>query len=143
MKFLRSIMDKNSIIGFAVGLALGCFVFSRLQNNGRLSTPGVFFLGIQIKFKSIACKEDFKALFSPFAAWVKNSEPNTLSYELSESDKDDCIIFLTERYKTKDDYLKVHRVSPQFLEFKEKMMRISENFEMTGHSYVEAGYGYV
>jgi quinol monooxygenase YgiN len=131
----------------AIGVLIGYLATTRysLLNSRKDSTvnPHAFILAIQIKFKSIEKKNEFKALFKPLAEYVTKNEPNTLAYELFDSDKEETTIFLLERYRTKNDYLEVHRKTDQFLFFKENMMKMAESFEMNGHSYIQSDFGFV
>ena len=129
-----------------VGICVGYFLTKVNTGIGvRRETKHkeAFALLITIKFFSAADKQAFKDLFAPFAEWVAINEPGTLSFELSESDKDEKQIFITERYVTKNDYLEVHRKSPTFLSFRQKMADMSEKFQMEGHSYLETNIGFI
>jgi quinol monooxygenase YgiN len=103
----------------------------------------VFVLGVSIKFKSQKAKMEFKHIFLPLAKYVALKEMNTLSYELAESDKDPLLVYLTERYKTKSDYLDIHRKSKEFLEFRQKFSDMKESYEMSGESYIETNIGFM
>ena len=46
-----------------------------------------------------------------------------------------------ERYRTKHDYIEVHRKSPLFLEFREILNGLKPT--ITGESAIESGIGYV
>ena len=130
----------------AIGVVIGYLATKYSQHSSRkdsTTNPNAFILAIQIKFKTIDKKNEFKALFKPLAEFVTKNEPGTLAYELFDSDKEETAIFLLERYRTKNDYLEVHRKTPEFLSFKENMMKMAESFEMNGHSYIQSDYGFV
>lgn len=130
----------------AAGVIIGYFVTKYSQFNSRKDSgtnPHAFILAIQIKFKTIEKKNEFKELFKPLAEFVTKTEPGTLAYELFDSDKEESTIFLFERYRTKNDYLEIHRKTPEFLTFKENMMKMAESFEMNGHSYIQSDYGFM
>lgn len=107
------------------------------------STSNAFFLGVVIKFKNIEAKKEFKVLFKPYAEWVAINELETISYEMSESDKDELQIFILERYITKDDYIEKHRKSNEFIEFRAKLLAMGNNVILDGHSYIDSNYGFV
>lgn len=107
------------------------------------SHKGAFALLITIKFKTVADKLAFKELFKPFAKWVSINEPGTISYEMSESDKEDTQVFITERYKSKNDFMEVHRKSRVFLTFRQKLSDMSSSYTMEGHSYIESNVGFI
>lgn len=79
--------------------------------------------------------------FKPLAAYVRDNEENTLSYEISVSDVKPFHVLILERYATKDYFLTVHRTSEPFLAFKKQLGEL--NFPIHGISYYEEGYGRV
>jgi quinol monooxygenase YgiN len=90
---------------------------------------------------TITDKSRFAVLFSKLAEYVVNQEPTTLSYELAESDKEKNKVVVVERYVNKDSYILIHKRSPEFLEFREKMSEM--DIEINGHSYMETNIGFV
>ena len=55
-------------------------------------------------------------------------------------------MFILERYLTKkESYLKAHKSSPIFFNFREKLQEMQAEGHVTldGHSYLETGVGYV
>ena len=143
MKRSQLTMKANipNMLLITIGIGIG-IVISNYYKNYNVNR-NTFFLGITIIFNSIEDKEEFKSLFTPLAAYVKRNEKNTLSYELCESDKDPNRVFLIERYKTKHDYLEIHRKSKQFLEFRGLFELMKDKYTMDGHSYLESNIGYV
>lgn len=77
--------------------------------------------------------------FEPLAAYVRDNEVNTLSYEISISDVKPFHVLIFERYATKEYFLTVHRTSKPFLAFKEKLTAL--NLPLNGVSYFEQGFG--
>lgn len=130
-----------------VGITVGAILRGFLCNNQPariLQHPNVFFLGVTIKFKTVQDKEEFKDLFRPMAEYVAKNEFNTLSYEMMESDKLNTQVYILERYKTKEDYLEVHRKSKEFLYFREKLQGMLANgATLEGESYIENGIGFI
>ena len=117
---------------------------SPLTQHNRSGAKNTFFLGVMIKFPSVDDKEKFKRIFAPVAEHVTTSEPTTTSYELSESDQDPQRVFILERYKDKDAYLKIHKSSAPFLKFKDEFQVLRDaGAEVDGHSYLESGIGFV
>ena len=131
----------------SVGVFLGWFLPNKLPlfiwRRRHSSYKGAFALLITIKFSSVTDKLKFKELFTPFAEWVAINEPGTISYEMSESDKVDTQVFITERYKTKKDFIEVHRKTPTFLAFRQRLSDMSSSYTMEGHSYVESNVGFI
>ena len=147
---------RNLYVGLFLGAVVG-FALSRLLStathtlDGRVlrpaQHPGAFFLGVTITFSSPEDKAHFKELFRPLAQYVQDFEPDTLSYILSESDKDPLRVSILERYRDKNQaFLETHRSSPAFVAFKSKMGAMVEAKKITlvdGHSYLEqAGLGF-
>jgi quinol monooxygenase YgiN len=132
---------SQQVLLVTLGITIGLLMKSLYKSyNVNKST---FFLGITIIFNTIDDKEEFKTLFKPLAKFVRSNEPYTLSYELCESDKDEKRVFLIERYRTKNDYLEVHRKSEPFLKFRGLFELMKEKYTMDGHSYIESNIGYV
>lgn len=147
--------SASTIATFALGLIIGmtaCFMGSYLFDRSasaalprrESSHPHAFFLGVTVKFPSVADKERFKALFQPLAEFVKREEFSTISYELSESDREPTQVFILERYRDKQAYLEVHKHSKEFLSFRAKFQEmIDQGAVVDGHSYIESNYGFV
>jgi quinol monooxygenase YgiN len=100
-----------------------------------------FWLIVEVTFKSEADVKTFEAAWRPVAEYCRAHEPNTLSYQMARSDKEPFKIVMLERYKTKKDYLEVHRSSEAFLKFKPQLLALEP--VITGHSYLESSIGYV
>ena len=100
-------------------------------------------MGITIKFKTPKDKQNFAEIFAPYAKFVATGEVETISYELSESDKDPLQIFLIERYTNKAAYLDIHRKTPEFVAFRAKLAELSATMTMDGHSYIESNVGFM
>lgn len=96
-------------------------------------------------FSAAEHRDDFLEAFRPFAAYVRDHEPKTISYEALQSDKDPLQVMLLERYEDKEvAYLQVHRSSKEFLEFRPKLKAIQDagHVTMDGHSYVDTMIGF-
>ena len=113
--------NRNFLL--SVGAAAGVMatlllttVFARSSDNVLNSTAAndVWVLAVTLRFKTSADKAEFREMFAPLAVYVRENEPATLSYVLSESDKDPKQVLILERYTTKAAYLDVHKVSPEF-----------------------------
>lgn len=137
-----------NIILFVSGLVVGaisCLYFSRLvQPSQRYQPPNAFYLGVKVIFPNGADMSEFESEFERLAEYVRRSEPSTVSYELLRSDKNDLQIYILERYRTKDDYLEIHKKSKPFLAFREKFQRMIERGAVVdGDSYLESGIGFI
>jgi quinol monooxygenase YgiN len=136
------------IVFIGVGICLS-YLYNQISSSindkviRKSSTENAFFLGVVMKFKTIKDKNKFKVLFKPYAQWVAVNELETISYEMSESDKDELQIFILERYITKNDYLEKHRKSNEFIEFRAKLLAMGDNVVLEGHSYIDSNYGFV
>lgn len=140
--------QNSNIILFASGLVFGAIswllVSQLFQTNPRNVTPDAFFLGVKVIFPNEVDKSAFESEFEKLAAFVRTSEPGTISYELLRSDKQPLQVYILERYRTKSDYLDVHKKSKPFLEFREKFQRMIERGAVVdGDSYLESGIGFV
>ena len=114
--------------------------------NGGSSTTKAFSLIVELKFQDTTAKEDFVELIRPLMDYIRLHEPTTLGYEVLLSDQDGLRALLIERYADKEEaYLKIHKSSKEFLEFRPKLQAMQESGKVTvsGHSYVDSGLGFV
>jgi len=136
--------NRNLLVG--VGAAAGVVatllftsIFARPSdiaiNNS--ASSNVWVLAVTLRFRTVVDKADFHEIFAPLATYVQKNEPDTLSYVLSESDKDPKQVFILERYSSKSAYLDVHKVSKEFKGFREMLMAMQKQGRVTvdGHSY--------
>ena len=139
---------NTNIILLASGLLIGILstlaVSRFLQPSHRSVVPAAFFLGVKVVFPTEQDKVEFESEFEKLAAFVRSSEPQTISYELLRSDKNPLQIYILERYGSKTDYLEVHRKSQPFLSFREKFQGLIEKGALVdGDSYLEPGIGFI
>ncbi|GKY92976.1 hypothetical protein MPSEU_000266200 [Mayamaea pseudoterrestris] len=109
------------------------------------SSP-IFTLLVTLTFDSIESKNDFMTALRPLAAYVQASEPNTLAYQLLESDSNPLQVTMLERYVNKQaDYLEKHKSSREFQEFRAKLTAMQANklVTVTGQSYLDSSIGYI
>lgn len=145
MKFLKGLGLFSVCISILLICYLGietqfCNRFGRISTGYR-NTPPPFFLGVTLKFRDEEDKTYFKSIFRDIAEYVKRNEPTTISYELYESDKISTEVFILERYANKAAYTDIHRVSKQFIFFREKLNTLKP--VIVGGSYIESGIGFV
>lgn len=95
---------------------------------------------VQLKFSGMSKVMAFQKLFAPYAEYVREHEPSTLSYSLIASDKSPLTMTVVERYTDKETaYLKVHKGSEEFAKFRPALDAL--NPVVDGHSYYEdAGF---
>ena len=80
-------MERRYYIIGALLLTLILFFISSFRASttnlrSNFSQSNAFTLSIQIVFKSIKAKDDFNALFKPFAAFVMKNEPSNSYFYL-------------------------------------------------------------
>lgn len=121
---------------------------STLASSGFAGTTKkmpTFSLFVTLQFTEQQYKDQFLDFFQPVAQHVKQNEPDTLAYEILLSDKDPLQVLILERYRDKENaYLKVHRSSAPFLEFRPKLKALQDagHVSVSGHSYLDAGIGF-
>jgi quinol monooxygenase YgiN len=148
----------SRLYGGAIGVRLFAFILVTVVSlhflvNLRFKTrpptqdQSVFVLLVNIKFQDVATKNEFKTIFRPIAAHVSLNEPDTLSYEVADSDQDPASIVIIERYKTRQAYADVHRHSEPFIMFKAKMGQLDDvsatKMIVSGASYYESNLGFI
>lgn len=105
----------------------------------------VFSLLVTLQFQDDASLQFFLQEFAPLAKYVRDHEPDTLAYEVLLSDKDPLQVLVLERYRDKENaYLKVHRSSEPFLNFRPKLTEMQQEgkVSVSGHSYLDAMIGF-
>mmetsp|Transcript_5439 Transcript_5439/g.7875 ORF Transcript_5439/g.7875 Transcript_5439/m.7875 type:complete len:157 (-) Transcript_5439:135-605(-) len=141
----RPSVVRNKWLLFALGACiLGLFVVSHVIS--RIQGPPSFSLLVTLLFKKEQYKEEFLNDFVPLAKYVRQHEPTTIAYEVLQSDDDPLRIMILERYVDKEmAYLKVHKLSAAFLEFRPKLKAMQESGFVTieGHSYRDSQLGFV
>lgn len=104
-----------------------------------------FSLLVTLIFTDDVHKKSFLRDIAPLAQYVKDYELETIAYEVLLSDKDPLRVVILERYRNKDNaFLKIHRNSKQFLEFRPKLQAMQEagHVSVDGESYMDAGIGF-
>ena len=108
-------------------------------------SPPPFSLLVTLTFQDKESLQIFLNAFEPLANHVREHEPDTLAYEALLSDKDPLQVLVLERYRDKEiAYLKVHRSSEAFLNFRPKLAEQEKAGKVTisGHSYVDSQIGF-
>jgi|TARA_B110001469_G_C9602057_1_gene299193 quinol monooxygenase YgiN len=105
--------------------------------DSRLATA--WSLAVELTFSSEAKVRQMVEAIVPLVDYIRESEPTTLGYKVMRGDEDPLKIMIMERYVDKDDaYLKVHRSSQQFMDFKGKLRELAP--EVDGHSFNESPF---
>eukprot|EP00930_Biecheleria_cincta_P069953 TRINITY_DN57626_c0_g1_i1.p1 TRINITY_DN57626_c0_g1~~TRINITY_DN57626_c0_g1_i1.p1 ORF type:complete len:120 (-),score=21.45 TRINITY_DN57626_c0_g1_i1:194-553(-) len=110
---------------------------------GDETSKGAFVLLLTMQFEEEDHIKQFVKFFEPLAEYCKEHEPNTLSYEISLSDKDPLRLMLLERYRCKEDMIEVHQKSEPFALFKKQITEAGLKRKTEGHSYYETKAGYM
>ena len=116
------------------------------NHNYNNSSAPAFSLLVTLTFDTDQSKQEFMALFAPLAEYVATHEPNTLAYQVLESDQNPLQILLLERYADKQrDYLDTHKSSTAFSDFRAKLavMQETKQVVLSGQSYVDGSVGYI
>eukprot|EP01134_Creolimax_fragrantissima_P007248 CFRG7248T1 len=123
--------DKNE-----VSVSGESFVDHAVGYSKKNSSPSVtdessvVTLTVEIKFKTLEQKETMLNEFAVLAKYVEDSEPNTLTYKLLQSDKDDLYVNIWERYVAMTDKEDIHDVSKPFLSFMSEFKPMIERGEL-------------
>ena len=115
-------------------------------SDGRWKIRGehAFVLIVGLTFQSRAAAEELLAEWTKIADYCYRNEPFLLQYEISESDKERLRYVIIERYRSKEDYLHLHRNSVAFREFRPKMKAMQDKGDVavSGDSFRELGVGF-
>lgn len=120
-----------------------------LRSSNNMSTASSvaapFSLLVTLQFQDDASLQIFLEAIRPVAKHVLENEPDTLAYEVLLSDKDPLQVLVLERYRDKENaYLKVHKSSEPFLQFRPVLGQMQQDGKVTisGHSYIDAQIGF-
>ena len=104
-----------------------------------------YVLIVQLAFESVDDKSKFIALWSELADYCRESEPNTLSYELAESDESNGkSVLIYERYVCKSDLRSVHDTSPLKVALDGKLAAAGVKItEAKFSTFIESNVGYM
>lgn len=125
-----------------------------------------FWLTVELTFKNPNDVNEFEKAFRPLAEYCKLHEPGTLSYQMARSETEPlkvramcsiselldgadlhatcmaCLqVVIWERYRSKSDYLDVHKSSKPFQDFRPKLSALGPDIK--GHGWLESDIGYV
>jgi quinol monooxygenase YgiN len=140
-------MQQNrnfSIAGAMAVVFMLTFLASSARRSPEKSSPS-FTLLVALIFTDESYKQQFLRDFAPLAAYVHKHEPSTIAYEALQSDKNPLHVLILERYIDKEvAYLKVHRSSQPFLDFRPKLQKMQEEGHVTieGQSYFDLKLGF-
>ena len=104
-----------------------------------------FSLLVTLTFTENEHKEKFLQDIAPLAAYVRDHEPDTIAYQVMQSDKDPLRVLILERYRDKETaYLQVHRSTAEFLAFRPKLKAMEDAgyVSIAGESYVDSEIGF-
>ena len=85
-----------------------------------------FLLNVGLIFRSQGVADGFIKEWGRAADYCLANEGFLFAYELAQSDQDPLRYLITERYRSKADYLGAHRSSPAFLQFRPKMKALQD-----------------
>lgn len=102
-------------------------------------------LVVNLRFKHADDMNFFLGAFAPMADAVSRSEPATLGYEVSRSEKDPLLVMIYERYASKSEYLDTHKAMKHFLKFRPKLQQLQDAHRVvvSGESFQELGIGFM
>ena len=110
----------------------------------KATSEKAFVLNVGLQFRSQAVADGFVKEWGKAAAYCLRNEAFLFAYEIAQSDQDPLKYLITERYRSKADYLGAHRSSSAFKEFRPGMKALQTSGEVvvTGSSYTELGVGF-
>eukprot|EP00854_Cymbomonas_tetramitiformis_P026855 gene26855-33012_t len=126
----------------AIAAIVLCNVAPRHKEVGR----NAFVLAVDLVFTDSLSRDQFLKDARVVARHCRRYEPETLMYEVLQSEKDPLKLQFLERYANKDDsYLTKHKSSQPFKTFREKLQNLQESGKVaiTGNGYNELGIGYM
>ena len=114
--------------------------------TGRPKARGerAFVLSVNLNFHSASAADELIKDWAKIADYCYRFEPFLYQYEISQSDKQQLRYTVVERYRSKEDYLQLHKSSMAFKEFRPKMKAMQDrgDVEVSGDSFMELGVGF-
>lgn len=142
---MKCFFKHHAITNGYHGTALKQIRLERMAETLAESKPVPFSLLVSLTFTAPEHLVTFKRDFEPLAQYVRDYEPNTLSYEVLISDKDPLKVIILERYRDKaKDFVETHRNSGPFLEFRPKLKALQDAgfVRVDGESFYDSGIGF-
>mmetsp|Transcript_6986 Transcript_6986/g.10235 ORF Transcript_6986/g.10235 Transcript_6986/m.10235 type:complete len:166 (-) Transcript_6986:89-586(-) len=122
---------------------------SSSKQQGLRSTPqpgNAWTLSVKLTFTD---QSDLTYILNEWKAvteYCKKHESSFLyHYEAGISDQNPLELHMLERYRTKEDYLNIHKKGDAFLKFRPKLKALQDARKVVieGFSYLEGGHGFV
>ena len=103
-----------------------------------------FVLTVGLHFEDAKVADELLQEWAKIAAYCYLHEPYLYHYEVAQSDKRQLSYLITERYRSKEDYLQAHRSSKAFRAFRPRMRALQDAgaVRVSGDSYAELGMGF-
>jgi quinol monooxygenase YgiN len=134
----------RKLIALLLGITIVFLSMSHISGAQTLKSAP-FSLFVTLMFSEVQYKDQFLKDFATIAAYVRDHEPTTLAYETLQSDSNPLKVLILERYQDKENaYLKIHKSSQDFLDFRPKLKELKDAGHVTidGHSYVDTMTGF-
>ncbi|VEU44626.1 unnamed protein product [Pseudo-nitzschia multistriata] len=142
--FVACFFLVHNAIASSVSLRSSSSSASKSSASSSFSVPA-FTLLVTARFDNLGHKQEFLEIIRPVAEYIRTGEPQTLAYEVLQSDKDNLEVVVLERYTDKENaYLTIHKSSPQFLAFRAKLKVMQEKgyVSISGQSFLDSGVGF-
>lgn len=126
--------------------AIAAFVLCKIQPRPKEVGRNAFVLAVDLAFTDSLSRDQFLKDAKVVARHCRQYEPETLMYEVLQSEKDPLKLQFLERYANKEDsYLTKHKSSQPFKAFREKLQKLQESGKVaiTGNGYNELGIGFM
>jgi len=155
----RSFFWKKAIslvFWMSIGAVLSRFVSYTLMGGkeGQTTTPrmikGVklssmaWTLAVTLNFSQRSDLEHILKEWTTLALYCAEKEDFLYHYEVGVDDSNPLIVHIIERYRTKDEYLNIHKKSDVFLTFRSQLKTLQDSGKVviSGFSFQESGHGF-
>jgi len=124
------------------GIQTGAFTSTGRQKE---RNEKAFVLSVELLFEDKDTATQVIDEWRKVAEWCHNNEAILYHYEIAKSDQDPLKYHMYERYRSKSDYLNIHKASDAFQEFRKILQEAQDRgaVKVSGSSYLELGIGYV
>mmetsp|Transcript_10528 Transcript_10528/g.13348 ORF Transcript_10528/g.13348 Transcript_10528/m.13348 type:complete len:157 (+) Transcript_10528:78-548(+) len=137
------------ILGYLLlGMLLGWFLHpTRSDTNDKPTihtSEKAWTLVVKAQFQSESDLQRILKEWKKVADYCAKHETFLLHYEVGISDKDPLDLHILERYRSKEEYLSLHKNGEDFLQFRLILKRLQDEGKVTidGFSFQELGLGF-
>jgi quinol monooxygenase YgiN len=130
---------------FLFWMGLGAIIYGLVSTrNKRGQSTMAWTLSVTLTFSDPTDLNYILTEWTTLANYCDENEEFLYHYEVGIDDSNPLIAHIIERYKSKDEYLHIHKKSEKFLKFRSQLKELQDTGKVTvsGFSFQESGRGF-